>query len=580
MPIDFTTKETKKEVSSVAASNLAKLLAVENVSLIFDDVPTAFADMEDRMITLPTWLSSGTHIADMIVGHEVSHLLHTPSSPEVFAEHFKYNSVRIVEDHRVDTRIKMKYPGLKRDYELGATGLVSRDFFKVRSTKKSVNDFSFLNRLNIWSKVKDLHGIIEWSPEEKVIVNKMDSVISFEDTLQLAEEIKALLKEQKKEEEEQETKKGAPGSEPEDSGREDTEAEESDDTEDAEASGSEESDETEDTSEENEGEENDSDSDDSTDPEDNNGSSDSLGDSDSGDTDDESSPDGDLSDDSSDSDEVNDSDEDEGSPDGSSNSNNSDETETEDDSEDDSEDTEPLDTEDSFTESMKAESGLRNKQFETTKTLKDFDFEVRTDVKDILQYIDKTSYVDWRYSNITSIESNIKTIKTAAKILSKEFEMRKRSQEMMNVQNKKTGNINVGSLPYYKIRDDIFSKKEILETIENNHKLVIYVDTSGSMAGTKSVKTLEQLLILTEFCLMSDIKFDVFCFSTFCFSDYEARNAGCVKKPVKLSPADSVKLKTSASLSTAEGACFKSSCMEELVIIAFPFALSRKSPTS
>ena len=123
MTIEFSTTNNKKEKISNRAENLAKLMTSENISLVYDNVTTASAGMRfdpetneviSKIITFPTWLSEGTPLTDMITAHEVSHLLHTPYTDKSNKE-YKSNALKITEDHRVDIRIKMKYPGFKSD---------------------------------------------------------------------------------------------------------------------------------------------------------------------------------------------------------------------------------------------------------------------------------------------------------------------------------------------------------------------------------------------------------------------------------------------------------------------------------
>ena len=62
-------------------SQLAKLLATENIEVQENAVQTASFDVKDRILTIPIFKEEqrSKHIYDMLVGHEVSHALHTPS---------------------------------------------------------------------------------------------------------------------------------------------------------------------------------------------------------------------------------------------------------------------------------------------------------------------------------------------------------------------------------------------------------------------------------------------------------------------------------------------------------------------
>ena len=57
-------------------TNLAKLLATENLVVEHKSVETASFDVKNRVLTLPVWNVSDV-VYDMLVGHEVGHALHS-----------------------------------------------------------------------------------------------------------------------------------------------------------------------------------------------------------------------------------------------------------------------------------------------------------------------------------------------------------------------------------------------------------------------------------------------------------------------------------------------------------------------
>ena len=62
-------------------SQLAKLLATENIEVQENQVQTASFDVVNRILTIPIFKEEqkSKHVYDMLVGHEVSHALYTPS---------------------------------------------------------------------------------------------------------------------------------------------------------------------------------------------------------------------------------------------------------------------------------------------------------------------------------------------------------------------------------------------------------------------------------------------------------------------------------------------------------------------
>ena len=59
-------------------SQLAKLLATEDLIVEHRKVATAQFDVHSRVLTLPMWEKASNTVYDLLVGHEVGHALFTP----------------------------------------------------------------------------------------------------------------------------------------------------------------------------------------------------------------------------------------------------------------------------------------------------------------------------------------------------------------------------------------------------------------------------------------------------------------------------------------------------------------------
>ena len=59
-------------------SQLAKLLATEDLVVEHKNVPTAQFNVHTRELLLPLWEKASSTVYDMLVGHEVGHALFTP----------------------------------------------------------------------------------------------------------------------------------------------------------------------------------------------------------------------------------------------------------------------------------------------------------------------------------------------------------------------------------------------------------------------------------------------------------------------------------------------------------------------
>ena len=60
-------------------SQLAKLLATEDLVVEHKQVETASFNVETRVLVLPLWEKASNSVYDMLVGHEVGHALFTPN---------------------------------------------------------------------------------------------------------------------------------------------------------------------------------------------------------------------------------------------------------------------------------------------------------------------------------------------------------------------------------------------------------------------------------------------------------------------------------------------------------------------
>ena len=59
--------------------NLARLLATENLVVEHKQTPTAYFNVDTRVLVLPKWDKASDVVYDLLVGHEVGHALFTPN---------------------------------------------------------------------------------------------------------------------------------------------------------------------------------------------------------------------------------------------------------------------------------------------------------------------------------------------------------------------------------------------------------------------------------------------------------------------------------------------------------------------
>ena len=97
-------------------STVARLLAQENLHIVHRAVPTAYFDLENRMMVLPNFKEMDAEMYDLLCAHEVGHALNTPKEGwhNATSENKALKSyLNVIEDARIERMMKVKYPGLR-----------------------------------------------------------------------------------------------------------------------------------------------------------------------------------------------------------------------------------------------------------------------------------------------------------------------------------------------------------------------------------------------------------------------------------------------------------------------------------
>ena len=184
-------------MAAQSKSILAKLLANENITVQYGNHPTAFFDVEKRVLGLPLWKEMSKSLTDLLIGHEVGHALFTPadgwhdSTTEIPGCPRSY--INVVEDIRIEKKIQSKYPGLVRAFKLGYKDLFDRNFFGTND--RSVDTYSLVDKINIKAKLRDLVEV-SFSEEEQPLVDMAMGVETWEDVMQSCKALYEYMKEQ------------------------------------------------------------------------------------------------------------------------------------------------------------------------------------------------------------------------------------------------------------------------------------------------------------------------------------------------------------------------------------------------
>ena len=478
-------------------STLAKLLAEEDIFVVHKQMETAYFNSKSRELGLPIWKDEEMtkDIYDLMVCHEIGHALWTPLDmlENAAVRKIDHSFVNILEDARIEGKVKSKYPGSVGVFNRGYVDLIKKDFFGT--AKKNISSFNLIDRINVFFKSNDI--TIPFSDEEKGWVEKTAATKTPDDVLDLAEELYAWMAENAPEETENlHDLPGMPGmpGESDKSGESSKPSESGDSGKSGDSGDSSESDEGSESNDTGNGESSDADGSDADD-----------GDSDGGDAESKSTEDGegDSEDESASGKEAGKSDSVEGGNNSTSHGG------------------PPVATTDDA--SNKGMDALRDKEANERIyaripkiDLKEIVVDTNILLKEWLDHYlkeSKAAHPAGLYWNETLGE--VETLKSDSKstvaYMVKEFEMKKAADQYARAATSKTGSLNMAKLHTYKYNEDLFKKVTTLPGA-TNHGMVMVLDWSGSMA--ENLKgTLAQMYNLIWFCRRTNIPFEVFAFS-------------------------------------------------------------------
>lgn len=177
-------------------SILAKLLAQEDITVVHATAPTASFDTQNRVLTLPVWKDMTGDLYDLLVGHEVGHAQFTPPEGwhnavcpdgDIKKADMAFKSfLNVIEDARIEKKIKSRFPGLRANFYRAYAGLHEKDFFEVKN--KKIADLLLIDRINLHFKLGSFVAV-PFSEEEKVYIRRMEKLETWEEVEALAREL-------------------------------------------------------------------------------------------------------------------------------------------------------------------------------------------------------------------------------------------------------------------------------------------------------------------------------------------------------------------------------------------------------
>jgi hypothetical protein len=471
-------------------SQLAKLMATENLRVEHQKIRTAKFDTKNRVLYLPIWQNMTGDLYDLLTGHEVGHALFTP--PEGWhdavldkskGKHFKH-FLNVVEDARIEKKVKRRYPGLKMSFQRAYMELMDRDFFGIAD--RDVNEMPFIDRLNIFTKSQYSATYIKFTDEEMALIGKVENLETWDDVLNVTEEVYNYSKNEQYQIQNEHF-------EFDDS----YDYDESDEYEDDDSGVSQEDEET--------GAEQESDS---------GQKSEKKADKDSESKEDSEKDDSDAGKDEDAEGETGDDTGKQLNREKQSNDSHSDQFEPE------------CETDESYRQNENSLLDEKCKEYVYVTVPKPILKNIVTPAKRVHELLTefyfkgclvRRAYSDpyfYRGVKTEDVKTWVNDFKQKNEryvgLLVKEFEMRKAAKSFSKSKLSDTGDIDINKLSSYKFDDNIF-RKVMLTPKGKNHGLVLLLDRSGSMSSNMS-GSIEQILVLSMFCRKVNIPFVVYGF--------------------------------------------------------------------
>lgn len=459
-------------------SNLAKLMATENITVMHKAIPTAYFDVQNRILACPTFKDDiSPELYDLFMGHEVGHALHTPF--EGLHSTLKENRtlkgyLNVIEDVRIERKIRDKFQGLRKSFFKAYNELMEKDFFGIKD--RNLQELSLIDKINLITKCGSRVSIT-LTDEEKVFLEAAEKCETWDDVVQVATAIYEWSKENETRDEHDEaiTNTHYVPEDDEDEDEDDFEQEMSDFYDDE---------------DEEDGDEQET----------------------------EESADGDKLPDIDEDGEEEEQEKELGKKGGQGGS---------------------YDDEDGAKESLTEHSAHNNEdQFiDDNAVMKTyFDLAEIKDQFDDALYPYKQVFTDWdkwsvsedseygaefRKSSFEDVSTRVYDFlknksKKVVMHMAKEFEMRQTAMRSLKARTGKSGDLDMNKLAKYQIVDDIFKQVTYLPD-GKNHGVNVMLDWSGSI-NREARDLIEQAMILTEFCRKVQIPYRVYLFSD-CISE-------------------------------------------------------------
>lgn len=183
-----------QKINIESKNSLARLMATENLTIQHKKVATASFDVKQRILNLPIWNDMNNTMYEGLIGHEVGHALYTPYEEWkdfIIENPTLKDCANILEDARIEKKIKAKFPGMKKTFFNMYDELNYKDFFGIKD--KDLSSYGLLDRINLYFKL-GTRVELTFSDYEMDFVNRVAATETFDDVLKLSLELSDFTK--------------------------------------------------------------------------------------------------------------------------------------------------------------------------------------------------------------------------------------------------------------------------------------------------------------------------------------------------------------------------------------------------
>lgn len=170
-------QQKKTQEMKEATDLLARLLAVEKLTVIDGGCTTSSIDLENRVINVVRFDDDSPltckEVRITCIAHEVGHAIFTPLSllhkhvDEKYPNLFPY--INLVEDIRIENLIKGRYRGIHNMMKAGRLIMFNNGYYGPQSLS-NVNSLPIFDKILLYTKIdKNINGLAITSMDEAIV---------------------------------------------------------------------------------------------------------------------------------------------------------------------------------------------------------------------------------------------------------------------------------------------------------------------------------------------------------------------------------------------------------------------------